>query len=92
MHQGKYTKDVLKKFDMGKAKPLSMPMLTMTVLNANEERGAIDQKEYHRMIRSLLYLTTMRPDIHFSMRLCACFQASPCTSHRQVVKRIMRYL
>jgi hypothetical protein len=26
LHQGKYTKDVLKKFDMDEAKPLSMPM------------------------------------------------------------------
>jgi hypothetical protein len=28
VHQGKYTKDVLKKFDMDKAKPLSTPMST----------------------------------------------------------------
>ena len=36
VHQGKYTKDLLKKFDMGEAKPLSMPMLTMMALDANE--------------------------------------------------------
>jgi hypothetical protein len=28
VHQGKYTKDLLKKFDMGEAKPLSTPMST----------------------------------------------------------------
>jgi hypothetical protein len=44
------------------------------------------------MIGSLLYLTAMRPDIHFVVCLCARFQASPCTSHRQAMKRIMRYL
>jgi hypothetical protein len=58
VHQGKYTKDVLKKFDMGKAKPLSMPM---------------DQNEYRSMINSLLYLTVTRPDIHFIVCLCAHF-------------------
>ena len=42
VHQGKYTKDVLKKFDMGEAKPLSMPMSTTTVLDANEEGEAVD--------------------------------------------------
>jgi hypothetical protein len=44
------------------------------------------------MIGSLLYLTATRPDIQFSVCLCARFQASPRTSHRQVVKRIFRYL
>ena len=44
------------------------------------------------MIGSLLYLTATRPDIHFAVCLCARFQASPRTSHRQAVKRIMRYL
>ena len=44
------------------------------------------------MIGSLLYLTATRPDIQFSVCLCARFQASPRTSHRQAVKRIFRYL
>ena len=44
------------------------------------------------MIGSLLYLTATRPDIQFGICLCARYQASPRTSHRQVVKRIFRYL
>ena len=44
------------------------------------------------MIGSLLYLTATRPDIQFGVGLCARYQASPRTSHRQVVKRIFRYL
>ena len=63
MHQGKYTKDMLKKFDMGEAKPLSMPMSTTTVLDAKEEGEAVDQKEYRSMIGSLLYLAATRPNI-----------------------------
>jgi histone deacetylase 1/2 len=39
-----------------------------------------------------LYLTATRPDIQFSVCMCARFQASPRTSHRQAVKRIFRYL
>ena len=92
VHQGKYTKDVLKKFDMADAKPLSTPMGTTTALDADEDGEAVDQKEYRSMIGSLLYLTATRPDIHFAVCLCARFQASPRTSHRQAVKRIMRYL
>ncbi|WVZ89298.1 hypothetical protein U9M48_035721 [Paspalum notatum var. saurae] len=44
------------------------------------------------MIGSLLYLMATRPDIQFAVCLCARYQASPRTSHRQAVKRIFRYL
>ncbi|WVZ52438.1 hypothetical protein U9M48_003493 [Paspalum notatum var. saurae] len=42
------------------------------------------------MIGSLLYLMATRPDIQFAVCLCARYQASPRTSHRQAVKRIFR--
>ncbi|PKU71110.1 putative mitochondrial protein [Dendrobium catenatum] len=44
------------------------------------------------MIGSLLYLTVSRPDIMFSVCLCARFQADPKESHLTAVKRIFRYL
>ncbi|WVZ63694.1 LOW QUALITY PROTEIN: hypothetical protein U9M48_013307, partial [Paspalum notatum var. saurae] len=37
------------------------------------------------------YPTATRPDIQFAVCLCARYQASPRTSHRQAVKRIFRY-
>jgi hypothetical protein len=71
---------------------MTTPMSTTTALDADEEGEHLDQKEYRSMIGSLLYLTAPRPDIQFSVCLCARFQASPRSSHRQVVKRIFRYL
>ena len=44
------------------------------------------------MIGSLLYLTASRPDILFSVCLCARFQSDPRESHLTDVKRIFRYL
>ena len=44
------------------------------------------------MIGSLLYLNASRPDIVFSVGLCALFQTNPKESHIQAVKRILRYL
>ena len=44
------------------------------------------------MIGSLLYLTASRPDILFSVCLCARFQSDPNETHLTVVKRIFRYL
>jgi hypothetical protein len=92
VHQGKYTKDVLKKFDMGEAKPLSTPMSTMTALDEDKEGEAMDQKEYRSMIGALLYLTATRLDIQFAVYLCAHFQSSSRTSRHQAIKRILRYL
>ena len=44
------------------------------------------------MIGSLLYLTASRPDIMFSMCLCARFQSCLKESHLIAVKRIIRYV
>ncbi|WVZ54674.1 LOW QUALITY PROTEIN: hypothetical protein U9M48_005438 [Paspalum notatum var. saurae] len=92
VHQVKYTKDILKKFDMGDSKPMTTPMSTNTALDADEDGEAVDQKEFRGMIGSLLYLTATRLDIQFAVYLCARYQASPKTSHYQAVKRIFRYL
>jgi hypothetical protein len=92
VHQAKYTKDILKKFKMDDSKPLSTPMSTTIALDADKDGEPVDQKEYRSMISSLLYLTVTRPDIQFSVCLCARFQVLPRTSHRQAVKRIFRYL
>ncbi|WVZ58667.1 LOW QUALITY PROTEIN: hypothetical protein U9M48_008909 [Paspalum notatum var. saurae] len=90
IHQAKYTRDILMKFNMGDSKPMTTPMSTNTALDADEDREAVDQKEFQGMIGSLLYLTATRPDIQFAVCLCARYQASPRISHP--VKRIFRYL
>jgi hypothetical protein len=92
VHQAKYTKDIVRKFKMKDSKAMATPMSTTTSLDPDEEGEHVDQKEYRSMIGSLFYLTATRPDIQFSVCLCARFQASPGTSHRQAVKRIFRYL
>ncbi|WVZ53867.1 hypothetical protein U9M48_004755 [Paspalum notatum var. saurae] len=91
VHQAKYTRDILKKFDMGDSKPMTTPMSTNTALDVDEDGEAVDQKEFRGMIGSLLYLTATRLDIQFAVCLCARYQASPRTSHRQAVKRIFRF-
>ena len=44
------------------------------------------------IIGSLLYLTVSRPDIMFSVCMCARFQADPGESHLNAAKRILKYL
>jgi hypothetical protein len=73
VHQAKYMKDLIKKFVMVDAKPVPTSMSMTITLDPNEDGQAVDQREYKSMISSLLYLTTIRPDIQFTMCLCACF-------------------
>jgi hypothetical protein len=57
IHQAKYTKDLMKKFNMAELKPMSTPMSMTAALDPDENSEAIDQREYRSMIGSLLYLT-----------------------------------
>jgi hypothetical protein len=91
VHQAKYTKDIVRKFKMEDSKAMATLMSTTIALDADEEGEHVDQKEYRSMIALLHWMAT-RPDILFSVCLCARFQASPRTSHRQAVKRIFKYL
>jgi hypothetical protein len=90
--QDKYLKDISKKFDMDNCKPNKTPMATNAHLNLDVEGKPVDQSLYHSMIGYLLYLTASRPDIMFSVCLCAHFQANPKKSHLKALKRILRYL
>jgi hypothetical protein len=67
-------------------------MSSAASLCPDEDGDAIDQREYRTMIDSLLYLTATRPDIQFTVGLCAHFQSSPRSSHRTAVQRVFRYL
>ncbi|WVZ51869.1 hypothetical protein U9M48_002971 [Paspalum notatum var. saurae] len=42
VHQAKYTRDILKKFNMGDSKPMTTPMSTNTALDADEDGEAVD--------------------------------------------------
>ena len=47
---------------------------------------------YRSIIGSLLYLTANRPDIPFSIGVCARYQATSKESHLTTVKQIIRYI
>jgi hypothetical protein len=73
VHEAKYAKDLMKKFNMGELKPVSTLMSMVTVMDPDENGKAVDQREYRSMIGSLLYLTVTRPNIQFDVCLYARF-------------------
>ncbi|GKF83709.1 uncharacterized mitochondrial protein-like protein, partial [Tanacetum coccineum] len=90
--QDKYVADILKKFDFVTMKTASTPIETNRALLKDEEAEDVDVHLYRSMIRSLMYLTTSRPDIMFVVCACARFQVTPKVSHLHAMKRIFRYL
>ncbi|GKC10038.1 retrovirus-related pol polyprotein from transposon TNT 1-94 [Tanacetum coccineum] len=84
--------EMLKKFGLEDSKPMKTPMSSDTKLTKDEECESVDSIKYRGMIGSLLYLMASRPDIMFSICLCARFQEDPKTSHLEAVKRIFLYI
>ena len=92
INQAKYIRDLLKMFNMEEAKTMKTPLSSSIKLDKDEKGKSIDSTMYRGMIGSLLYLTASRPDIMYSVFLCARFQSCPKESHLSAVKRILRYL
>ena len=68
---------MVKKFGLEEAKAIHTPMSTNGHLDLDSSGNMVDQKLYRSMIGSLLYVTASRPDVMFSVCMCARFQASP---------------
>ncbi|GJZ64551.1 retrovirus-related pol polyprotein from transposon TNT 1-94 [Tanacetum coccineum] len=73
-------------------KTASTPIETQNPLLKDEDIEEVHVHMYRSMIGSLMYLTSLRPDIMFAVCACARYQANPKVSHLHAVKRIFRYL
>jgi len=90
--QSKYAKDLVKRFGLDGKSRARTPMSTSVKISSDLTGKSVDPSLYKSMIGSLLYLTASRPDIAFSVGVCARIQANPKESHLTVVKRIIRYV
>ena len=84
--QEKYARNIVKKFGLNSKKHASTPMSSSTKLNVDSSRVKVSPTLYRSIIGSLLYLTASRPDIAFSIGVCARYQAAPKESHLTTVK------
>ncbi|CAH9066792.1 unnamed protein product [Cuscuta europaea] len=92
INQSKYILEMLKRFNIDDKSSMTTPMSPNNKLDSDPSGKPVDATNYRAIIRSLLYLTSNRPDIVFSTCLCARFQANPKESHLTAVRRILRYL
>ncbi|GKA84368.1 hypothetical protein Tco_0805963, partial [Tanacetum coccineum] len=90
--QDKYVAEILKKFGFSEVKTASTPMETQKPLLKDEDGEKVDVHLYRSMIGSLMYLTSLRPDIMFAVCAYARYQVNSKVSHLHVMKMIFRYL
>jgi hypothetical protein len=92
LNQGKYTVEVLKRFNMLECKSMNTPMETKLKLLVDTSSDLIDATLYRQIIGSLMYLMNTRPDICFAVNTLSQFLVEPRHVHLVAAKHVMRYL
>ena len=85
-------KNLVKKFGLESASSVRTPMRPNVKLTVDMLGKSVDSSLYRSMIGSLLYLTASRPDINYSVGMCARYQPNPKESHMIAFKRIIKYV
>ncbi|GJS34301.1 copia protein, partial [Tanacetum coccineum] len=92
LKQSKFALEILKKFGMDSCDPVDTPMVDRLKLDEDPLGIPVDQTRFRSMVGSLMYLTASRPDLVFSVCMCARYQTSPTKKHLEALKRVFRYL
>jgi hypothetical protein len=92
LNQGKYTVEILKRFDMLECKSMNTPMEAKLKLLVDTSLYLIDDTLYRQIIGSLMYLTNTRLDICFVVNTLSQFLVEPKRVHLVAAKHVMRYL
>ncbi|GJR65552.1 retrovirus-related pol polyprotein from transposon TNT 1-94 [Tanacetum coccineum] len=97
INQAKYALELLKKHGIDKGESVGTPMATKPKLNANLSGKLVDQTDYHSKFRSLMYLTSSRPDIvqaDFGFKLTAFSDAdhAKCLDTRKSNSRGIQFI
>nr|GEV75055.1 retrovirus-related Pol polyprotein from transposon TNT 1-94 [Tanacetum cinerariifolium] len=88
INQSKYASEIIKKYGLLTSDSVDTPMVEKNKLDEDLQGTPVDATLYRGMIGSLMYLTSSRPDLIFTVYLCARYQAKPIKKHLNVVKRI----
>ena len=92
LSQSKYAKNLVKKFGLESASSVRTPVSPNVKLTVDLLGKSVDPSLYRSMIGSFLYLTASRPDISYSVGVCARYQANPKESHMIALKRIIKHI
>lgn len=88
----KCAKGLIKKFGVENSKHMKMPMGSTDKLSRDDAGEDVDLTLHRSMIGSMIYLTSTRPELMFSVCLFARYQTKPKASQLKAVKWIRRYV
>eukprot|EP00253_Pinus_taeda_P004598 PITA_04598 len=83
---------MLNRFGMDECNPLTTPMEQNSKLTSIDGKEFEDAIKYIKLVRSLNYLTTTRPNILFVVGILSRFMQKPCEGHWSTAKRVLKYL
>ncbi|XP_019089097.1 PREDICTED: uncharacterized protein LOC109127939 [Camelina sativa] len=92
LSQRKYILNLLHRYDMSNAKPVTTPMASSPKINIHTCVPLSDPTKYRKLVGSLQYLAFTRLDIAFAVNTLSQFMHQPTDAHWQAAKRILRYL
>ena len=92
LSQSKYARNLVKKFGLESASSVRIPLSPNVKLTVDLLGKSVDSSLYRSMKCSLLYLAASRPDISYSIGVCARYQANPKEFHMIALKRIIKYV
>lgn len=84
--------EVLKRFGMEASNLVLNPIVPGVKISKDAEGVKVDSTFFKQVLGSLIYLTTIRPDLMFVVSLISRFMGQPTELHLQAAKRALRYL
>ncbi|GJV16780.1 retrovirus-related pol polyprotein from transposon TNT 1-94 [Tanacetum coccineum] len=82
INQSKYAFEIVKKYGLLTTDSVNTPLVE-SKLDEDLQGKQVDATLYRGMIGSLMYLTSIRPDLIYAVCLCARYQANPTEKHLQ---------
>ncbi|GKA43905.1 retrovirus-related pol polyprotein from transposon TNT 1-94 [Tanacetum coccineum] len=89
LNQSKYAFEIIKKYGMESSDLVDTPMVEKSKQDADPQGKEVDPTSYRRMIGSLMYLTTSRPELVFAVCMCGRCQAKPTEKHLHAVLQML---
>ena len=90
--QRKYTLDIIAETGLLGSRPVGFPMEQNHTLALAKGPLLADPERYRRLVGRLIYLTSTRPDLVYTVHILAQFMQHPRQDHWDAALRTVRYL
>ena len=77
---------------MEQCRSAATPLQQNLKLSSDDGTKEVDATMYRQLVGSLIYLTTTRPDLAYSVSVLSEFMSKPLESHWVAAKSVLRYL